>query len=145
MKTVCVSGFFDPLHIGHLRHFELAKALGDKLIVVVSRDDQCIKKKGYYILPLEQRMAIIGALRCVDQVQMNIDTENISAETLALLKPDIFAKGGEYTKSNLPPEEIEVCKKFNIELVFGIGLALDSSQRLVKKAMEVSKDNRRER
>ena len=135
MKVVAVSGFFDPLHIGHLRHFELAKKLGDKLIVIVSRDDQCIKKKGYYLLPLEQRMAIIGALKYVDQVQMNVDAENISAETLELLKPNIFAKGGEYDQTNLPPKEIEVCKKNNIKIVYGVGKTLDTSRGIVKRAI----------
>src|SRR3990167_6959853 len=67
-KLVMVSGGFDPLHLGHLLSFQAAKALGDKLIVVIDSDEFLVKKKGAPFMPVEDRVAIIKELRCVDEV-----------------------------------------------------------------------------
>ena len=133
-KIVAVSGYFDPLHIGHIRYIRDAKKLGDKLVVILSRDDQCIAKKGYVFMPYEERKEILLALKWVDEVVMNIDDDLTVTRTLEKLKPDIFAKGGDRTPETMPKSEIEVCKRLGINLVFGVGgEKIQSSSWLVQK------------
>ena len=79
MKIVVSSGYFDPLHIGHLECLELAKQLGDKLIVIVNSDLQAKLKKGESFMKQEDRMKIISALKCVDEVFLSIDKDSIVA------------------------------------------------------------------
>jgi len=66
VKVVVTSGYFDPLHVGHIECLELAKQLGDKLIVIVNSDFQAKLKKGKSFMNQEDRMKIISALKCVD-------------------------------------------------------------------------------
>ena len=73
MKTVAVSGYFDPLHVGHIELFKLARALGDKLIVILNNDKQTKAKKGKCFMPAEQRKIILEELRCVDEVFLSIE------------------------------------------------------------------------
>jgi len=94
MKTVSVSGYFDPLHVGRLEYFNIAKELGDKLIVLVNNDQQAIIKKGYVFMPCEDRKKIVSALSIVDEVVKVIDQDRSVSKTLAKVKPDIFANGG---------------------------------------------------
>jgi len=68
MKTVAVSGYFDPLHVGHVEYFKLAKKLGDRLVVILNNDKQAKLKKGSAFMPQEERKAILEALRDVDEV-----------------------------------------------------------------------------
>ena len=75
MIRVAVSGYFDPLHVGHIELFENAKALGDKLIVLVNTDEQAKKKKGYVFMTCDDRMRIVSALSFVDEVVKVIDTD----------------------------------------------------------------------
>ena len=62
MITVAVSGGYDPIHIGHVRSIREGKKLGDKLIIILTRDDQLIQKKGYYFMPYEERKEILEEL-----------------------------------------------------------------------------------
>ena len=139
-KVVVCSGGFDPLHIGHLRHFEKAKALGDKLVVLVNSDDFLMRKKGYIFMPLPERMGIIKALRCVDDVVAVIDKDQTVAETLRVVKPDIFAKGGDRNpdQNSIPEEEIQACQEIGCEIIYGIGEQLNSSSKLVKRIINES-------
>ena len=70
---VAASGYFDPFHVGHLKYLELAKELGDKLVVIVNNDNQAKIKKGYSFMNCEDRKQIIGALGCVDEVFESVD------------------------------------------------------------------------
>ena len=90
---VATSGYFEPLHFGHIEYLELAKKLGTKLVVIVNNEKQAILKKGYEFMPLKERMAIVKALKCVDEVIASIDEDASVCKSLELLKPDIFAKG----------------------------------------------------
>lgn len=123
VTTVAVSGGFDPLHIGHVRMFEEAKKLGDRLVVILNNDSWLQKKKGYVFMKEEERAEIIRALRCVDEVVLTKHGENpedmsVCAE-LRELKPDIFANGGDRKSDNTP--EVIVCKEIGCELVFEVG------------------------
>jgi len=135
MIKVAVAGGFDPLHIGHLEHIRKAKKLGDWLVVIVNPDADLIRKKGYVFMPLEHRKAILEALREVDEVVVSIDSDGTVAKTLKLIKPDIFAKGGDRTPDNMPQNEIDACQEIGCKIVYGLGDKLDSSQWIVARAL----------
>jgi D-beta-D-heptose 7-phosphate kinase/D-beta-D-heptose 1-phosphate adenosyltransferase len=122
MVTVFTSGFFDPIHRGHIALFKEAKKLGDKLIVHTHRDECCVRKKGYVFMPLDDRLEILRSIKYIDEVIVcKPDCDLTVADALEELKPDIFAKGGDRTIENLPESEIEVCERFGIKIVFGVG------------------------
>ena len=128
MKIVATSGYFDPLHVGHLECLELAKQLGDKLIVIVNSDLQAKLKKGKSFMKQEDRIKIISALRCVDEVFLSIDKNESQCESLKYLKPDIFAKGGDRMSGEIP--ELKVCRELGINIVDGLGKKIRSSSKL---------------
>lgn len=128
MKRVATSGYFDPLHVGHLECLELAKELGDKLIVIVNSDFQAKLKKGKSFMNEKDRMKIVSALKCVDEVFLSIDKDKSQCESLKYLKPDIFAKGGDRTSDEIP--EAKVCRDFNIKIIDGLGEKIRSSSEL---------------
>lgn len=139
MKRVIVSGYFNPLHGGHLDMIEAARPLGDFLIVVVNNDKQQLLKKGKIILDEMNRMRLIAALKAVDEVVLSVDTEPPVIHTLreiAVKYPDdklIFANGGDRDGHRAVPET-DVCSELNIEMVFGVGsdkvVKRDSSTRI---------------
>ena len=128
MKVVATSGYFDPLHVGHLECLEMAKKLGDKLIVIVNSDLQAKLKKGKPFMKEQDRMKIVAALKCVDEVFLSIDKDKSQCASLKHLKPNIFAKGGDRTSDEIP--EAKICKEFNIEIIDGLGAKIRSSSDL---------------
>jgi cytidyltransferase-like protein len=128
MKTVAVSGYFDPLHVGHLEYLKMAKSLGDKLIVIVNSDLQASLKKGKSFMSEKDRIEIIGALRCVDEAFLSIDNDKSVCKSLEYLKPDIFANGGDRSLEEIP--ETRVMKKYNIQMVDGLGEKIRSSSEI---------------
>lgn len=141
VKKILVSGFFDPPHRGHIAYLKAAKELGGDLIVLIHRDECCVKKKGYCFMPLEDRVAVISAIRYVDQVIVcEPDCDLTSCSALEKVRPNIFAKGGDRSPDNMPPAEIELCKKFGIEIVYGVGGGkIQSSSWLVENYKKVLK------
>jgi len=105
-RIVFANGCFDVLHVGHLRYLEAAKALGDLLIVGVNSDDQAHKLKGdgRPLMPQDQRAEIIASLEAVDFV--TIFDEPTVEELLLALKPDIHAKGTDYTEDSVPERDV---------------------------------------
>ena len=136
MKTVAVCGAFDPFHIGHLEHLRLASKLGDRLIVILNSDEDVIKKRGIVFMPMGQRYQILKSLRMVDDVMICIDNDGTVANTLLMLKPNIFAKGGDRIPETMPKSEIEVCRRIGCEIVYGIGDVLSTSTDLIKRIKE---------
>ena len=142
MKRTIVSGFFNPLHGGHVDLIEAAKALGDYLIVIVNNDVQQITKKGKIILDEQNRARLMGALRDVDEVIIGIDPEDpkwpstLTLEMIADKYPDdelIFCNGGDRVDPDaIPGPEAELCRKKGITMLFGIGgdKKVDSSTRI---------------
>lgn len=126
MKIVIVSGYFNPLHGGHLDMIEAASAMGDRLVVVVNNDKQQLLKKGKIILDEENRVRLMGALRYVDDVVLSIDEDPTQIKTLQMLAtqhPDdelVFAQGGDRDSDKVNPET-DVCRKYNIAIVYGVG------------------------
>ena len=128
MKTVAVSGYFDPIHVGHLEYLKMAKSLGDKLVVIINSDFQAGLKKGKSFMPEKDRLEIVQALRCVDEVFLSIDKDKSVCKSLEHLKPDIFANGGDRSLEEIP--ETAVMKKYNIEMVDGLGEKIRSSSEI---------------
>ena len=131
MKTVAVSGGFDPLHSVHLDHMVEARRLGDWLIVIVNTDEFLIKKKGFFVLPLLERLRIIEEYPFVDQTVVCIDRDLTVADTLRLIRPHIFAKGGDRYIGNIP--EVEICNKIGCKIIDGLGEKINSSSELLKR------------
>lgn len=137
MKIVIESGFFNPLHGGHLDMIEAGKKLGDKLIVIINNDNQQILKKGKIILDIDNRVRLIKALRDVDEVIVSIDEDHSQTVTLAEVAKQypndelIFANGGDRDSEKAIPE-VEVCRQYDIRMVFGVGGTekADSSTRI---------------
>ena len=127
-KTVAVSGYFDPIHVGHIEYLELAKKIGDYLIVIVNNDFQASLKKGKSFMNENDRVEIVSALKCVDEVFLSIDKDSSVCKSLEHLKPDIFANGGDRKLDEIP--ETSVTKKYNIKMVDGLGKKIRSSSDL---------------
>lgn len=105
-KIVFGNGCFDILHVGHIRYLKAAKALGDILIIAIN-DDESIKKLGKrktVITPVHERVEILSAIDCVDYV--TTFSEPTVEMLLKELKPDIHAKGTDYTEDTVPEREI---------------------------------------
>ena len=139
MKEVRVitSGYFDPIHVGHLECLELAKQLGDKLIVILNSDKAAIRKKGYFFMPSEERAKILAAIKYVDIVWKSIDTDMSVKESIRDIHSHfkdnylIFAKGGDVFKDNII--EKDLCEELGIKIIDRLGEKIQSSSELVKK------------
>jgi len=129
MKIVVATGGFDPIHSGHIRYLEAAKALGAYLIVGINSDDWLERKKGRSFMPWSERAAIVRALGCVDEVIAFDDSDGSACKAIEYalgVKNDtrnwipfdsvIFANGGDRTRDNIPEMVFE-----EVEFVFGVG------------------------
>ena len=128
MKKVAISGYFDPIHVGHLEYIELSKKLGDYLIVIVNNNHQCVLKKGKPFMDEKDRIKIIEAIEWVDEVFLSIDMDKTVCKSLEAIKPNIFTNGGDRTIEEIP--ESIVCKKYGIEILDGLGKKIRSSSGL---------------
>ena len=137
-KVVVASGYFDPMHVGHIECLEKAKELGDKLIVIVNNDVQIRLKKGKSFMSQEDRMKIVSSLRCVDEVFLSIDEDKSVCRSLEAIKPNIFAKGGDRTIDEIP--ETPICRELGIQIIDGLGEKIRSSSELVERSMEENKN-----
>ncbi len=145
MKIVIVSGYFNPLHGGHLDMIEEAAKLGDRLIVSVNNDKAQMMKKGKIILDEQNRARLMRSLRLVDEVIVSVDEDlgqALSLRKIRELYPDdelIFANGGDRdpNKHALPENEMQAIEDCNIKAVFGVGSSevekRDSSSRINKE------------
>ena len=135
-----VSGYFNPLHLGHLALMEAAQEITGYLIVIVNNDAQQIAKKGRAITPQDQRATLVRALRVVDDAIISIDEDNSVTRTLASIRDrhrdwDLyFCNGGDrFDPDAIPSNEAERCRELGIHMRFGIGGTekIDSSSRLL--------------
>lgn len=136
-KCVCVSGYFDPIHVGHLEYLRKAKELGNYLVVIVNNDEQAALKKGKSFMPCDERIEILRNIRCVDKVIKSIDNDRTVCKTLATMypAPDIFCNGGDQTNETIP--ETDVCEMRGIELIDGLGDKIQSSSWLINGAKDI--------
>ena len=122
-KVVVISGGFDPVHIGHVRMFEESKKLGDHLIVILNNDNWLKKKKGYFFMPEHERMEVLKGFMAIDEVFLSLHEDDptdmsVCAE-LKVLRPHIFANGGDRVQDNVP--EVAVCNETGTEMIFNVG------------------------
>lgn len=107
-KIILTNGCFDLLHVGHVRYLRAAKQLGGRLIVAVNSDasTRSLKGEGRPRVPGEERAEILAALSDVDAVTL-FDALDVT-ELIRLLRPDIHAKGTDYTEENVPEREVVI-------------------------------------
>ena len=105
-RVVFANGCFDLLHVGHVRYLEAAKGLGDLLVVGINSDEQVrlLKGEGRPFVPARERAEVIASLRAVDYV--TVFNEPTVTELLLALRPDIHAKGTDYTDDSVPERDV---------------------------------------
>ncbi|CAN5400307.1 hypothetical protein BH23ACT9_BH23ACT9_16010 [soil metagenome] len=135
--TVIVSGYFNPLHIGHLRLLQAAADAGDRLVVIINSDAQQTMKKGKVIMSEGDRREIVAAIGIVDEAMIAIDDDRTvcaSIEAIAQREEGarlVFGNGGDRDSAGAVPEAA-VCERYGIEMVFDMGGTdkADSSSRI---------------
>ncbi|GHV22839.1 hypothetical protein FACS189428_5500 [Clostridia bacterium] len=139
MKTIVItSGYFNPIHPGHLECLELCKALGDELWVIVNNDQQVRLKTGKeeVFQDEEFRLRVVSALKVVDQVFLAVDQDGSVCESIRGLVKEIkklnsgdvrliFGKGGDRFSGNIP--EVQVCEELGVEIRDGLGVKTHNS------------------
>ncbi len=138
LKIIIVSGYFNPLHKGHIEYFHLAKNKGDKLFVIVNNDKQRILKGSNEFMLETERVLILNELNITDKVILSVDTDQTVCNSLEKIHSKFsqqydlyFANGGDQNNDGIP--EIQLCKKLGIELIDGLGQKIQSSSWLLKK------------
>jgi rfaE bifunctional protein nucleotidyltransferase chain/domain len=109
-RVVLSNGAFDLLHVGHVRSLEHARSLGDLLVVAVNSDRSVreLKGPGRPVVPEQERAELVAGLACVDLV--TIFDERTVEELIRLLRPEVHAKGRDYTESSVPERAlVEAC------------------------------------
>ena len=137
-KAVIVSGYFNPLHKGHIEYFKLAKKKGDILIAIVNSDKQQELKGSKKFMLEDERLLIIGELKIVDKVFLSIDIDRSVCKTIGKIHSMFssthtlfFANGGDQNIETAP--EVEVCKNLGISFLDGLGDKIQSSSWLLDK------------
>ena len=138
-KVVITSGYFNPLHIGHMNLIREAKKLGDFLVVIVNNDQQVKVKGSMPFMPEKERMDIVKDIKHVDAVFLSIDEDLPISKSLMTVANQykgelFFAKGGDRNADNIPESEKKVCEEFNIKVIDGVGGGkVQSSSSLLSK------------
>ncbi len=137
LKGIIVSGYFNPLHKGHIELFKNAKRLGDELIVIVNNDLQRKLKGSKKFMDEDERTLIVNELSITDKVFLSIDKDPTVKMSLEKIHSNLgtnyelyFANGGD--QSNKSISEVKICKKLNIGLIDGLGEKIQSSSWLFK-------------
>ena len=137
-KAVIVSGYFNPIHKGHLEYFNNAKAMGDELFVIVNSDFQRNQKGSREFQNEEERLIIVSNIKAVDKAILSIDKDRTVSATLEKIANDYskdydlaFANGGDQKNDTIP--EKSICEKVGINLIDGLGDKIQSSSWLLKK------------
>ena len=137
-KVIIVSGYFNPLHKGHLELFEKAKNKGDALWVIVNSDLQRELKGSKAFMDEDERLIIVKAIGIVDKALVSIDKDKTQCASLSYLAKEygadydlFFANGGDQNNDSIP--EVSICKEVGIELIEGLGNKIQSSSWLLKK------------
>lgn len=117
-RVVLTNGAFDLLHVGHVRYLQAAKAFGDVLVVAVNSDASVQRAKGPTrpVVPEDERAELVCALACVDWVTVFAD--DTVMPIIRALKPDVHAKGTDYTVDSVP-ERDEVVRNGGVVMIAG--------------------------
>ena len=120
-KIVAASGFFDPIHPGHVSYIMESKKFGDVLVVIVDGDQRAITKKGKAFMAELDRARIVDGIKGVDYVVIyNHPTKNDCIEAVDIIKPDVFTKGGDRAaREDIP--EYDTIEKNGGRIEFNVG------------------------
>ena len=137
-KAIIVSGYFNPIHKGHLEYFNNAKALCDALFVIVNNDYQRALKGSKEFQKEDERMIIVSNIKAVDKAILSIDKDRTVCKTIEMIAKEYgdqfelgFANGGDQNNDTIP--ERPICEKMNVALIDGLGDKIQSSSWLLKK------------
>lgn len=137
-KIIIVSGYFNPLHKGHIEYFHLAKKNADKLFVIVNNDKQRELKGSKEFMKQEERLFILKELKIIDEVFLSIDYDNTVIKSISKIHglyqenyEILFGNGGDQNNQKIP--EKSICEKLKIKLIDGLGNKIQSSSWLINK------------
>lgn len=137
-KGIIVSGYFNPLHKGHIEYFHNAKNNGDSLFVIVNNDKQRLLKGSIEFMDQEERILILSELKVIDRVILSIDIDRSVSKTIEKIYKEFsneytlyFANGGDQ-KNNQIPESL-ICKSYGIKLIDNLGDKIQSSSWILKE------------
>ena len=137
-KAIIVSGYFNPIHKGHLEYFNNAKAICDELFVIVNNDHQRALKGSKEFQKEDERMIIVSNIKAVDRAILSIDQDRTVCETIRMIANEYgtkyelgFANGGDQNKDTIP--ERPICEEMNVALIDGLGDKIQSSSWLLGK------------
>jgi len=137
-KAIIVSGYFNPIHKGHLEYFNTAKALTDELFVIVNNDHQRALKGSKEFQQEDERMIIVSNIKAVDLAILSVDTDRTVCKTIEKIAKEFgttydlaFANGGDQNNDTIP--EKSICETMGIQLLDGLGDKIQSSSWLLKK------------
>ncbi len=130
-RIIIASGYFDPIHVGHIEYLRLAKEQGGKLVVILNSDNQCILKKGKPFMDQKEKVEILNSMKFVDEVFISIDEDKSVCKSIEAIakkyhrREIIFAKGGDRFGYEVP--EAKICRELNIRIVDNLGKKIQSS------------------
>lgn len=137
-KAIIVSGYFNPIHRGHLEYINNAKSLADILIVIVNNDKQRILKKSTEFQLEKERLLIVSNIRAVDNAILSVDEDRTVCQTIKKIAQEFrsnydlaFANGGDQDNTTIP--ERGICEEMGITLIEGLGDKIQSSSWLLNK------------
>lgn len=140
-KVVIVSGYFNPIHRGHIEYFNMAKLKGDKLFVIVNNDLQRQLKGSKQFMLQEERKLIVENIKSVDKVFLSIDKDKTVRKTIEKISNQFsaeyllyFANGGDQDNLSIP--ESDICQKLGIKMIDGLGDKVQSSSWILNKKNE---------
>ena len=136
-KAIIVSGYFNPIHKGHLEYFQNAKSLSEELFVIVNSDFQRELKGSKAFQDEEERMIIVNSIKGVDKAILSIDKDRTVCKTIEKIANEFseeyelsFANGGDQNNDTIP--EKPICKELGVSLIDGLGDKIQSSSWLLK-------------
>lgn len=137
-KIIIVSGYFNPLHKGHIEYFKNAKNYGDVLFVIVNNDYQRKLKGTKEFMDEKERLLIVDELKITDKTFLSIDNDRTVSKSIEKIHGEYssefdicFANGGDQTNDSIP--EASICAKLNINLIDGLGNKIQSSSWLLNE------------
>ena len=138
-KAIIVSGYFNPIHKGHLEYFTNAKKLSEELFVIVNSDFQRELKGSKAFQDEEERMIIVNSIKGVDKAILSIDKDRTVCKTIQKIANEFseeyelsFANGGDQNNDTIP--EKPICKELGVSLIDGLGDKIQSSSWLLKNS-----------
>jgi cytidyltransferase-like protein len=137
-KAIIVSGYFNPIHKGHIEYFKNAKSCGDELFVIVNNDKQRALKGSKEFQTQEERLFIVENIKATDKVFLAIDDDRTVCQTIKNIFEKYngeyelaFANGGDQNNNSIP--EVPVCEELGVKLIDGLGDKIQSSSWLLNK------------